>query len=102
MEKLYEWLQSLVCYFILLSAVMHMLPENSYKKYIQYYMGLLLILLLLAPLLRVADLQERIDESVQEFQTWEENAEEWKQKAQEGEERRKSYIRMVEGEEVVP
>ena len=50
-DTLYGWMRNLACYFIFLSAVMHFLPDNNYKKYIQFYMGLLLILLLLSPVL---------------------------------------------------
>ena len=33
-EALYSWVESLVCYYILLSAVTKLLPDNSFKKYI--------------------------------------------------------------------
>ena len=35
-ESIYSWIQNLACFFILASAVMHFLPENSYKKYVQF------------------------------------------------------------------
>ena len=28
-ESIYSWIQNLACFFILASAVMHFLPENS-------------------------------------------------------------------------
>lgn len=57
-EGIYSWIQSLACYFVILSAVLNLLPDNSYKKYVQYYMGLLLILVLLSPLLKLGGIQE--------------------------------------------
>ena len=59
-ETLYGWMRNLACYFIFLSAVMHFLPDNNYKKYIQFYMGLLLILLLLSPVLDFLHLENKI------------------------------------------
>ena len=31
-ETLYSWVESLVCYYILLSAVTNFLPDNSFKN----------------------------------------------------------------------
>lgn len=58
-EGIYSWIQSLACYFVILSAVLNLLPDNSYKKYVQYYMGLLLILVLLSPLLKLGEFRNR-------------------------------------------
>lgn len=101
-EAIYSWMRNLVCYFILLSAVMHVLPDNSYKQYIRYYMGLLLILLILSPVLQITGIQEKKDIFENEFQESEDDREAWEQKAAEWEERWKQEITVVEGQEVVP
>ena len=46
-ERVCLWMQSVACYFIFQSALLHFLPEGSYKKYIQFYMGLLFIWVLI-------------------------------------------------------
>lgn len=81
MEALYAWLESLICYFILLFAVMNCLPDNSYRKYIQYYMGLLLILVVLSPLLHLSGMEGQIAAYTKEFQ---EEAQEWEEKQKPG------------------
>lgn len=101
-DAIYSWMQNLVCYFILLSAVMNFLPDNSYKKYIQYYMGLLLILVILAPVFQYGGIQEKIDEYVAEFQITDYEKEDWRQKAEEWEDRWNEQITVIEGQEVVP
>lgn len=79
MKSIYEWTKNLACYYILLSAVMHFLPDNSYKKYISYYMGLLLILLLLFPVKGIFRLDEQIETYMEAFWEAEESQmEEWK------------------------
>ncbi|MCA5960331.1 stage III sporulation protein AF [Blautia sp. RD014234] len=70
-----------------LSAVMHFLPDNNYKKYIQFYMGLLLILLLLSPVLDFLQLENKIDAGVDRYMEEEErDREEWENYAREIEE----------------
>ena len=86
-ETLYGWMRNLACYFIFLSAVMHFLPDNNYKKYIQFYMGLLLILLLLSPVLDFLHLENKIDAGVNRYVEEEErDREEWENYAREIEE----------------
>ena len=86
-ETLYGWMRNLACYFIFLSAVMHFLPDNNYKKYIQFYMGLLLILLLLSPVLDLLHLENKIDAGVDRYMEEEErDREEWEDYAREIEE----------------
>ena len=86
-DTLYGWMRNLACYFIFLSAVMHFLPDNNYKKYIQFYMGLLLILLLLSPVLDFLQLENKIDAGVDRYMEEEErDREEWQNYAREIEE----------------
>lgn len=101
-EAIYSWIQNLVCYFILLSAVMNFLPDNSYKKYIQYYTGLLLILVILSPVLHITGIQDKIDEYITEFQDMDRMEEEWRQKALRWEEDWKQKTTVIEGQEVIP
>ena len=55
MEWLAEWVKNLAVYFIFLSALLHFLPEGEERKYIRFYMGILLILLILRPFLQIGD-----------------------------------------------
>ena len=90
-ESIYSWIQNLACFFILASAVMHFLPENSYKKYVQFYMGLMLILVILSP------------GFVQEFQDTQTQREEWEKKAEDWEATWEgSGEEAIKGQEVLP
>lgn len=88
--------------FYLLFAVMNLLPDSSYKKYIRYYMGLLLILIVFSPVLHVTGIQNEIDEYITEFRDMDYDEEEWRQKAQRWEENWEQKITVVEGQEVIP
>lgn len=59
---LYEWMQSLAYYMVLMTAVLHVIPNKEYKKYIQFYMGLVIVLILCTPILKVLGLESSFAE----------------------------------------
>lgn len=76
-EYIYEWIQNLACYMILITAVIQILPNNSYRKYIRFFCGLILVIVLASPVLELfgagADLERiyrdaRYDETIKEIQ----------------------------------
>ena len=102
-ESIYSWIQNLACFFILASAVMHFLPENSYKKYVQFYMGLLLILVILSPVFQFTGLEDKIQGVVREFQDTQTQREEWEKKAEDWEATwEASGEEAIKGQEVIP
>lgn len=48
-DKILQWVRGIVIYLVLVSAVMHLLPDNQYRKYVQLFVGLLLILIVVGP-----------------------------------------------------
>lgn len=53
LEQLYAWIRS-VAYFMVFSAVLsHVIPGRSYRKYIRFFTGLLLVILLLTPVMKL-------------------------------------------------
>ena len=53
MESIYSWVKNLVFFYILMTAVLHLLPKSSYEKYVRFFCGLLLVVLLLSPVLEL-------------------------------------------------
>lgn len=87
MKELYQWLQDLAVYLILVSAILHALPQESYQKYIRFFSGLVLIILLMTPLLRLTDMEDSFRSRVQEQNMEQESAsflEEIREKQEEG------------------
>lgn len=103
-DGIYSWIQNVACFFVLLSAVMNFLPDNSYKKYVQFYMGLLLILVILSPVFRFAGLENEIHSLVREFQDMEAEKEEWQERAGKWEEtwNAEGEEEILKGQEVSP
>lgn len=48
MEICYQWIKMLVVHALLFTAVLEMVPDHMYKKYIQVFVGMILALFLLS------------------------------------------------------
>ena len=58
LEEIYGWIQNISIYLIVMAAVMHAIPGKDYGKYIRFFSGLALILLLSTPLLKLAGMED--------------------------------------------
>lgn len=47
---IYGWMKSIVIYLILSGIVVNLAPGNNYKKYIQFFTGLLLLIVIAKPI----------------------------------------------------
>lgn len=65
-ETVYEWMKNLAVFYLFFTAVMNFLPDSKYNKYIRHFLGLLLILLLLTPVLRLFRLNSLLDRNFME------------------------------------
>lgn len=51
--EIYQWVRTLVAFYILFTAVLQLIPDKKYERYIRSFMGLLLIYILSVPLLSI-------------------------------------------------
>lgn len=51
MQGIYDWIKNLVYFYILMTAILHLLPKSNYQKYVRFFGGLLLVVLLISPVL---------------------------------------------------
>ena len=65
-DYIYDWLWNFVCYMVLMTALIQVLPENSYQKYLKFFFGLILILLLATPAFRLLGMEQRFHEIYQD------------------------------------
>ena len=80
--NLYEWLKDVSFYLILVTAVLYVLPSNSYRKYIRFFTGLVLIILLLNPVLSLFGMKEYTEKDfIEKFEVgYKGKVDEWKKK----------------------
>ena len=68
LQQLYGWIQNIAVYLIVAAAVMHAIPGKDYGKYVRFFSGLVLILLLFTPVLNLTGMVERFREIYQSTQ----------------------------------
>lgn len=47
--EIYQWMKNLTLFYVLFQAALQLVPDKKYEKYVRFYMGLLLIMLMLSP-----------------------------------------------------
>ncbi|MGI6006366.1 MAG: stage III sporulation protein AF [Ruminococcus sp.] len=50
-ETFYGWIGNLACYYLVYSIAMNVIPKKEYQAYVKSFMGMLLVILLLTPVM---------------------------------------------------
>ena len=53
LNYIYDWIENIAFYLVVLVAVMQMIPQNSYQKYIRFFAGMILILMLAGTIIKM-------------------------------------------------
>lgn len=61
MQEILELVRYVAVFYLLEQMVLNLLPGKMYEKYVRFYLGLLLVLLLLQPVFRIFRLTEQMD-----------------------------------------
>lgn len=59
---IYDWLKNLSVYILLITMVVNVLPNEEYKKYIRFFCGLILIMILVMPILQIGNMKSDFEE----------------------------------------
>ena len=65
LQQFYGWIQNIAVYLIVYAAVMHAIPGKDYGKYVRFFSGLVLILLLFTPVMSLTGMGGRFQELYQ-------------------------------------
>ncbi len=65
-EELYTWIKNLAVFYILFTAILHLVPNGKYERYVRFFMGLLLIFMLSTPVFSLFGKSGELIESFQE------------------------------------
>jgi len=60
-DRIYEWVRSIVIYMILNTVIMNLIGKSSYKKYISVISGMILVLIIITPILEIMKIEDTID-----------------------------------------
>ncbi len=60
MKVVYQWISSILCFLIFITMVIALLPAKKYEKYIRFFTGMMLILLVISPLTKGLRQEDRI------------------------------------------
>lgn len=66
-EEIYGWIKNLAVFYILFTAFLHLVPDGKYEKYIRFFMGLLLIVMMSTPIFSFLGMGKEITEEFQFF-----------------------------------
>lgn len=61
MQEILNMVRVVAVFYLLEQMVLNLLPGKIYEKYVKFYLGLLLVLLLLQPVFGMFRLTERLD-----------------------------------------
>ena len=72
-EAIYSWMKCLAIFYILLTMLIHLVPTEKYQRYVRFFMGLLLIVMLMTPIFSVLEKTKTLPESFSSLYQEEEN-----------------------------
>ena len=79
MQIFVDMAKTLAVFCLLEQVILNLLPSGIYERYVKFYLGLLLLILLLQPVLQIFHLTGQLDSRVfTSAYEWEEQAEIWK------------------------
>lgn len=61
MQEILDMVRYVAIFYLLEQMVLNLLPGKIYEKYVRFYLGLLLVVLLLQPVFRIFRLTEQMD-----------------------------------------
>lgn len=65
MDVIYTWIKNIIVYMILNTIIMNLLGNSSYKKYVSIVSGMILVLIVISPLMKVMNLEDNLDYFIQ-------------------------------------
>ena len=61
MEAIFSWVKSIVVFFLILTLIDEILPDSDYRKYIRLAGGMVLILIVFSPVLKLFNMTDSMD-----------------------------------------
>ncbi len=75
MDAVLSWTKAIIVYMIFVSALTHLLPSDSYKKYLRFISGLILVVVVMRPAVSLFAGGDILDELYERASVWQSKAE---------------------------
>ena len=62
-EAIYSWIKCLAIFYILLTMLLHLVPTEKYQRYVRFFMGLVLMVMLVTPVLSLLEKSRHLPDS---------------------------------------
>ena len=64
MQAILDMVRMIAVFYLLEQMVLQLIPGERYERYVRFYLGLLLVLLILQPVFQIFRLSEQLDQKV--------------------------------------
>ena len=64
MQAILDMVRMIAVFYLLEQMILQLIPGERYERYVRFYLGLLLVLLLLQPVFQIFRLSEQLDQKV--------------------------------------
>lgn len=61
-QNLYRWIQDLAVWLVISAAALQAMPGKNYGKYVRFFTGLVTVLLLISPILKLTGTDQTLEE----------------------------------------
>lgn len=65
MEAVLEWIKGIVILFVVLAALLQLVPKAQYKKYIRFFMEMVIVIAVIQPVTEIVSAGADLDEKIQ-------------------------------------
>ena len=62
LQNLYKWIQDLAVWLVISAAALQAMPGKNYGKYVRFFTGLVTVLLLISPILKLTGTDQTLEE----------------------------------------
>lgn len=67
MEFLYAYIKNICVFTLVITLVLNIFPDKSYKKYIKLFAGLLLLAIIFNPIIKLKKTKINIDKAIRQY-----------------------------------
>ncbi len=60
-EYIYQWVENIAFYLLIFTVAMQLIPNKSYKNYIRFFTGLVLIIMIANPIISLFGMEQKFD-----------------------------------------